>query len=1550
MEALESRWLLSTTSQTIPHGYSPLRWHGRDTVIRTAQWILKLDAAKGSPSDQLLSIQRSVHRASRNLNVRQYLGADGMVLITSGSRAKYSKLLANLKSLPGFKYLEPNFLLQAAVLPNDPIYPSMDDLDNTGQSGGTPDADIDAPEAWQFTTGSPDVVVGVIDSGIDYNHPDLAPNIWTNPFEIPGDGIDNDGNGYIDDIHGWDFANDDNDPMDDNFHGTHVAGTIAAVGNNNTAIAGISWSSKLMALKILDSTGTGELSSAIAAINYADDMAARGVNIRVTNNSYGDPGFSLAMEDAIRASADAGLLFVAAAGNGGNDGTGDDNDVTPFYPASSAGDNIISVAATDNHDQRADFSNFGANSVDIGAPGVTTWSTARGGGVTTLSGTSMATPHVSGVAALAFSISPRGTPYSVIRDAIFNGSDNVGSLLGITTTGKRLNAFGTLAALPLTVIDAIPGPDQALSNSAADYQLHFSHPILASSVDASDLLVNGIPADSFQLINAGTVSFHFNNSPLGSEGLQTMQLVDGSITREFDLAASQPFSESFRYDALPMQVVSSSIAAGQVDLQLNEAIDPSSLSPDDLQVDQGTVTAAQIIDPQHLRFTILGLDPEVTLHISLAAGALTDQFANPSLAYSSTLELDNTTPIALPTPLPRLFPIGGLVRGASAAGLINDPADTDTFSISLLAGQRLALAVIGSDGLQPTLNLLDTDNQILASATASANIASATDILVPTTGTYSIIISQDGDSAGHYTLRTSVNAALEDESLAGSSNDTTSTAEPLDFDSLGNGASRAAVLGQTDLPLDVLVNESEPNDSTTNANSGARNFVASPSNLYQMGIKGQIASSSDVDYYNLGDFQVGDVLTLALSGAGGPRGTLSDPFLELYRDTPDGVVLVTDDDDSGPGIDALINRFAITDAGTYIAKVRAYSIQTGTYDLALFLENTDTQPITGSATPADSEPNDTSETAINAAGSWKSVQYLSATAGSLDNTDHDVVSYPFHQGDLVTIQVDPTGGLRPRLTLRDSSGNPIAADDGTSKSPLHSALIYTFIVPTTGTYYVDTFAKSGTGNYASKLYLTSNFAPSAPTPAPDLYSFSLDAGQQASLILQNNSSGSLSLEILNPGGVSIDSAFPTSISSEQAIALFTAPAAGAYYARIMGDRFQDYTLLVNRDAAFDLGNNDFIATARPIANASAVLGYSDPDDDWYSLPISAGNTIQLSTSIPGGPDDTFDPSLELYDAFGGLVAADDNSADGRNALLTAKASASGNYRIHISGTGSGEYVLNLTRFWSLNGTNGDDSLYLRSNSQTGNTDIFLNAALEGAPNFSLPANWFGTIGLNGHGGSDTLTIDGVALQLAQPPASTSLGVSLVNAAQLSLQGSPTLSRLDVEDSSSAALITGHNILRLSQVEISPDARLDLQDGSLILQADEASRIPMLNLLTDRIRSARGNGSWSGPGILSTSLTPDRLHTLGIMLNNNGGAPIKPTFGGQSIDANTILIGFSLAGDGDVDGDIDSDDYARIDAAFASHMENPNYADGDFNYSGSINADDYFAIDRSFASQ
>jgi subtilisin family serine protease len=284
---------------------------------------------------------------------------------------------------------------------NDQYFSLEWGLNNTGQSGGKVDADIDAPEAWDITRGDGSVVVGVIDSGIDYNHPDLAGAIWTNPKEAI-DGVDNDGNGYVDDVRGWDFYSNDNNPMDDNGHGTHVAGTIAATAANGIGVAGVA-NAKVMALKFLGADGTGSTSAAIAAVNYATQMKKAGVNIPLTNNSWGAGVGSTELYNAIRANADAGMLFVAAAGNGGSDQVGDNNDVTPNYPANYDVANVVSVAATDRLDNRGSFSNYGAVTVDLAAPGVTIASLAPNGGYVYMDGTSMASPHVAGAAALAFS-------------------------------------------------------------------------------------------------------------------------------------------------------------------------------------------------------------------------------------------------------------------------------------------------------------------------------------------------------------------------------------------------------------------------------------------------------------------------------------------------------------------------------------------------------------------------------------------------------------------------------------------------------------------------------------------------------------------------------------------------------------------------------------------------------------------------------------------------------------------------------------------------------------------------------------------------------------------------------------------------------------------------------------------------------------------------------------------------------------------------------------------------------------------------------------------
>lgn len=280
-------------------------------------------------------------------------------------KSSVEQAIQQLKSSGLVEYAEPDYKVNPTMIPNDPLFGELWGLHNTGQWNGTPDVDINAPEAWDITLGSSDVVVAVIDTGIDINHPELAGSIWINPGEIPGDSIDNDGNGYVDDINGWDFWNGDNtvfDPYDGDDHGTHVAGTIAAATNNAIGIAGIAPNVKIMPLKFLGPWG-GYTSDAILAISYAKDKG-----VKISNNSWGGDGYSQALYNAI---AYSGMLFVAAAGNG----YGDNNDYYPKYPASYDLPNILSVAACDKQGYLAWFSSYGPTSVDIAAPGVDILST-----------------------------------------------------------------------------------------------------------------------------------------------------------------------------------------------------------------------------------------------------------------------------------------------------------------------------------------------------------------------------------------------------------------------------------------------------------------------------------------------------------------------------------------------------------------------------------------------------------------------------------------------------------------------------------------------------------------------------------------------------------------------------------------------------------------------------------------------------------------------------------------------------------------------------------------------------------------------------------------------------------------------------------------------------------------------------------------------------------------------------------------------------------------------------------------------------------------------
>ncbi|MCZ6530258.1 MAG: S8 family serine peptidase [Chloroflexi bacterium] len=341
---------------------------------------------------------------------------------------------------PGVIAAEPNYILHGfATVPDDFRFDLQWALQNTGQTvdgiAGTAGADISATTAWDLRTTSPNVVVAVLDSGITLNHSDLSANLWVNPGETAGNGIDDDGNGKIDDVNGWDFVNGDNNPTDDetNLHGTHVSGIVGAKGNDGSGIAGITWTVQLMSLKILDASNSGTTADAISAGQYAQAEGAQ-----IINASFGGPNFSQAAKDAIDAFSG---LFVASAGN---DGT--DNDVTPVYPACFTSTNIVAVAATDQNDALASFSNFGTTCVDLAAPGVNIFSDNSVGFVSVLDGTSFSAPMVSGVAALLKAQEPNRST-AEIRSAILDNVDAKASLSGKVATGGRLNARAALAAL-----------------------------------------------------------------------------------------------------------------------------------------------------------------------------------------------------------------------------------------------------------------------------------------------------------------------------------------------------------------------------------------------------------------------------------------------------------------------------------------------------------------------------------------------------------------------------------------------------------------------------------------------------------------------------------------------------------------------------------------------------------------------------------------------------------------------------------------------------------------------------------------------------------------------------------------------------------------------------------------------------------------------------------------------------------------------------------------------------------------------------------------------
>lgn len=517
LEALEARLFLSGLSPDdglfgtpVPGVTSIVQWYGSPLHVRNGTWVMGFDGQLGEAGAK-----------ARALAVAAQLGVP-VTAVQSIGRGRWASIkttgviteaaVARVRAtIPGVLGIQPDRVYEVEQIPNDPMFANQYWHDNTGQFGGVVGADINTPAAWDITIGSQSVIIGVVDTGVQLNHPDLVANIWHNPGEVAGNGLDDDGNGFVDDVNGWDFGELDNDPEDDPFvggHGTPVAGCIGAVGNNGIGLTGVAWSVSILPLKIADRYGILSIAAIVGAHDYATMMLNRGHNIVATNNSYrgiagefysdAPAGFD-PEKDSIQAYVDAGGTFVAAAGND----TLDNDSSFRAFPASYNIPGVISVAATDPADGIAGFSNYGAETVHIGAPGVVTFTTHVLSGYGSFGGTSAASPITAGAVALLKTFKPNASAVE-IRQALMDGVDPIAALQGKVVSGGRLNVARSLFLIGLegpVIREVSPGPVTAQTDINTgqvirSIALTFNKPIdpatLASAgIDAVELRRDG---------------------------------------------------------------------------------------------------------------------------------------------------------------------------------------------------------------------------------------------------------------------------------------------------------------------------------------------------------------------------------------------------------------------------------------------------------------------------------------------------------------------------------------------------------------------------------------------------------------------------------------------------------------------------------------------------------------------------------------------------------------------------------------------------------------------------------------------------------------------------------------------------------------------------------------------------------------------------------------------------------------------------------------------------------------------------------------------------
>jgi subtilisin family serine protease len=1133
------------------------------------------------------------------------------------------------------------------------------------------------------------------------------------------------------------------DPFDDHRHGTHCAGTIGGEGDNSIGVVGVNWNVLMFPIKFLNSGGSGTWEDAVLAVDYLSDLRQRfGVDVKLSSNSWGGgapPGSAL--RDAIAANGEAGMLFVAAAGNSNQDA-----DRFPLFPAAYDLPNIISVAATTNRDTKAGFSNWGLVSVDLGAPGDNILSAVPGGGYDFMSGTSMATPHVAGAAALAWSIFRTGT-YEQVRDAIFSSVDPNEALRrdGPTpvATGGRLNVHKLLLSLGFQVLASNPAANEILTTRPTEFTVDLSHPYDPSSVQPADLLVNSVPADGVTQPSPSRLTFTYTTSPVTEQGLQTMGIAHGNILAEPTSGLPElevrPWDATFRYAAERLRVQATSPAIDSVaavpvatmQVQFNLAVDPATVQPNDLRLSQGSASSVQMVGPATAEFTLSDVTREGTLTATITAGAVTDQFGNPMLAFTGNYILDIDA-MEFPMPLTARPVLGSMVYDRSADAILNPTDDVDVFWFVASPGQTITHVITPAAGLQPVIDLYTfVNDELLLLGSSVAEAAGRPAVLGPIATpsdaplAYFAVVYGIGGT-GNYTARTISNAAAEGELHGGAANDTIATAQNLNaaFQTLAGGqASRAATLGRSDFSTGMLPEELEPNNTQATANFAAANFLPEITSLYQLGIKGAVTPATETDWFDIGTLQVDDVITVTLSGPVSSRGTLVDPYIEIYRHNGGTPVRVAGDDDAGPGLDSLIYRLRVTQEDQYYVVARSCCPpgggSSGNYDLAVWLENAGAAPTTGGTLTRETEPNNNFTQANDASTSWRRAQWVSRTEGAITPAnDTDYFEYRLTAGDLLSIDVRSLStSLDARVNLRNAAGTVIASNNGSAMAPVRDASVYSFIIPATGAYYLQVLGQQGgTGTYTADIYLSTETPPPEPTTVYDYYSFTLAQFETVTVGVKGQTDSFVRLELVDGNDELLAVGEPGAANLDSRINNFIAPTAGTYYVRVTGRPFRDYNLLLTRGADFDTEDNG--VEPQPIESSfgsdglQRVLGHAGAgttvDRDRYSIMVADGQTIYLQTYTPadqgGAYGNTFNPFLRLRDPSGSQVAFDDDSADGRNAVVVyaVPPGQGGVFVIEVSHSeiGSvptqGEYVLVVAAFGtgpgSAPGGSGDPGL------------------------------------------------------------------------------------------------------------------------------------------------------------------------------------------------------------------------------------------------------------------